>query len=205
MSTAASARPDGSSPKAPRGLLLWPGAGATRDHRTLCALAEALDPFPVARCDHAHRMAGRRSPGKAAPDIAGVGMAVEEWAQRWGVPASSLVVGGRSYGGRMASMAVADGLAVAGLLLLSYPLHPPGKPERLRTEHLPAIGVPTLFLSGERDPFGSPEEFAPWVATVGGPTEVVWVRGAHDPRDDAAVASAAAVWLASLGADVPSS
>lgn len=190
---------------APRGLLLWPGAGATRDHRTLVALEEGLAPFPVARCDHAHRLAGRRSPGKPAPDIAGVGVAVEHWAEQWGVPASSLVVGGRSYGGRMASMAVADGLEVAGLALLSYPLHPPGRPDRLRTDHLPAVRVPTLFVSGRRDPFGSPEEFEPWVATVGGPTEVVWVNGAHDPRDDAAVAFAVTGWLASLGADVASS
>lgn len=187
---------------APAGLLLWPGAGATRDHRTLVALEESLAPFPVARCDHAYRLAGRRAPGKPDPDVAGVASAVEAWSGRWGVPASSLVVGGRSYGGRMASMAVASGLEVAGLVLLSYPLHPPGKPDRLRVDHLADITVPTLFVSGRRDPFGSPEEFAPWVATVGGPTEVVWVGGAHDPRDDAAVASAVAQWLGSLGAGV---
>ncbi len=186
----------------PEGLLLWPGAGATRDHRTLVALDEALAPFPVARCDHAYRLAGRRAPGKPAPDVEGVVSAVETWAGRWGVPASSLVVGGRSYGGRMASMAVADGLGVAGLVLLSYPLHPPGKPDRLRVDHLADISVPTLFVSGTRDPFGTPEEFAPWVESVAGPTEVVWVGGAHDPRDDAAVASAVAQWLASLGAAV---
>jgi len=187
---------------APSGLLLWPGAGANRDHRTLVAVEEALTPFPVARCDHAHRLTGRRAPGRPGPDVAGVVSAVETWAQHWSVPASSLVVGGRSYGGRMASMAVADGLEVAGLVLLSYPLHPPGKPDRLRTEHLADIAVPTLLVSGRRDPFGSPEEFAPWVETLGGPTEVVWVGGAHDPRDDTAVVSAVAQWLASLGAAV---
>lgn len=191
------------APGIPRGLLLWPGSGATRDHRTLVAIAEALDPFPVARCDHAHRVAGRRAPGKPEPDVAGVAEAVATWAQRWGVPASSLVVGGRSYGGRMASMAVADGLAVAGLALLSYPLHPPGRPDRLRTGHFGDVRVPTLFISGERDPFGSPEEFAPWVSTVGGPTEMVWVPGAHDPRRDPEVIAALGAWLVSLGASLP--
>lgn len=187
---------------APAGLLLWPGAGATRDHRTLVALEEALAPFPVARCDHAHRLAGRRAPGKPGPDVEGVVAAVDTWAERWGVPPSSLVVGGRSYGGRMASMAVAEGLDVAGLVLLSYPLHPPGKPDRLRVDHLAEVAVPTLFVSGTRDPFGSPEEFAPWVDSVAGPTEVVWVGGAHDPRNDPAVVSAVAQWLVSLGASV---
>ena len=76
-----------------------------------------------------------------------------------GVKANRLVLGGRSYGGRMCSMAVAEGQPAAGLVLLSYPLHPPGKPENLRTEHFPDLRVPCLFVSGERDPFGSPAEF----------------------------------------------
>lgn len=195
--------PPAGSPAVPAGLVVWPGSGADRDHRTLAALESSLAPFPVARCDHAHRLAGRRAPGRPGPDIEGVVETVGVWADRWGVPQASLVVGGRSYGGRMASMAVADGLEVAGLVLLSYPLHPPGKPERLRTDHLERIGVPTLFVSGQRDPFGSPEEFAPWVATVPGPTEVVWVNGAHAPSDDGAVVAAVADWLGALGAAVP--
>ena len=61
-------------------------------------------------------------------------------------------------GGRICSLAVADGLPAAGLVLISYPLHPPGRPERLRIEHLPALEVPCLFISGTRDSFGTPEE-----------------------------------------------
>src|SRR6478735_7031730 len=75
-----------------------------------------------------------------------------------GAPPGSLVLGGRSYGGRMCSMAVAQGLPAAGLILLSYPLHPPGKPENLRVEHFPEINVPVLVISGKSDPFGSPDE-----------------------------------------------
>jgi uncharacterized protein len=187
-----------SAPPGAEGLLVWPGAGATRDHRTLVALEDGLAPRRVARIDHAHRIAGRRSPGKADVDIAGVRDAVTRQAELWGVDPSSLVVGGRSYGGRMASMAVADGLEVAGLVLLSYPLHPPGKPERLRTEHFPAVTVPTLVVSGDRDPFGSPDEFAQWLPTFGGPVETVWVRGAHDPKADADVVAAVAAWLDKL-------
>jgi uncharacterized protein len=182
------------------GLLVWPGAGATRDHRTLLALEEGLAPRRVARLDHAYRLAGRRSPGKADVDVAGVVDAVARQSDAWGVDPASVVVGGRSYGGRMASLAVAEGLQVAGLVLLSYPLHPPGKPDRLRTAHLSAITVPTLFVSGDRDPFGSPSEFAPWLSTLGGPVEAVWVGGAHDPRADADVVATVASWMDALGA-----
>ena len=189
-------RVQGSTPVA--GMMLWPGSGATRDHRTLVALDEGLAPLPVQRCDHAHRLAGRRAPGKPEPDIAGVVAAVEATCRKWKVDPATVVIGGRSYGGRMASMAVAQGLQVAGLVLLSYPLHPPGRPERLRTDHLGDITVPTLFVSGDRDPFGSPDEFAPWLASMQAPVHADWVGGAHDPRNDAAVIDAVARWLADL-------
>ncbi|GMA32840.1 hypothetical protein GCM10025875_28320 [Litorihabitans aurantiacus] len=78
-------------------------------------------------------------------------------------------------------MAVADGLAVAGLLLLSYPLHPPGRPENLRTDHLGAITAPTLAVTGERDPFGTPTEMREHLAAITGPTEIVLVPGNHSP------------------------
>jgi len=182
------------------GLLLWPGAGATRDHRTLVAVEQALASRRVARVDHGYRLAGRKAAGKAAVDIAGVADAVAAHAEQWDVDPARLVIGGRSYGGRMCSMAVAEGLAVAGLVLLSYPLHPPGKPERLRTGHFPDITVPTLFVSGERDPFGSPDEFAAWTPTVAGPVRTVWLPGAHDPRNDDAVADALGTWLTDLDA-----
>jgi len=111
-----------------------------------------------------------------------------------GVGTERLVVGGRSFGGRMSSMAVADGLAVAGLLLLSYPLHPPGRPEQLRIEHLPRITVPVLAVSGATDPFGTPDELATHLATLAGPTTLVVVPGAHGPAD-APVVAAVRDWL----------
>ena len=87
---------------------------------------------------------------------------------------------------------MADGLPAAGLVLLSYPLHPPGKPERLRTEHFPRIGVPTLFVNGDRDPFGTPEELGDHLGEIPGATSVHWLAGErHDPRpaaDDEIVA-----------------
>jgi predicted alpha/beta-hydrolase family hydrolase len=81
----------------------------------------------------------------------------------------------------MTSMAVAKGLAVDALTLFSYPLHPPGKPERARTEHLPAITVPTVFTHGTSDPFGTSDELRAAIALVGAPTEFVEITGArHD-------------------------
>jgi predicted alpha/beta-hydrolase family hydrolase len=109
-----------------------------------------------------------------------------------------VVMGGRSMGGRMATMVAADDDGggpvdrLAGLVVISYPLHPPGKPDRLRVEHLPAIEVPCLFVSGTRDPFGSPDELRGWTAEIPAPVEHVWVEGAgHDLRGaDGAIAEA---------------
>jgi predicted alpha/beta-hydrolase family hydrolase len=79
----------------------------------------------------------------------------------------SLVIGGKSMGGRIASqVAAANGSGIAGLVFLGYPLHPPGRPENLRASHLPAIRVPMLFVQGERDAFGTPSELRPILATL---------------------------------------
>ena len=93
-----------------------------------------------------------------------------------------MIAGGHSYGGRMTSMAVADdGLALDVLTLFSYPLHPPGKPERARTEHLPRIAAPTVFTHGTSDPFGTIDELRAAAALIPAPTEIVEVTGArHD-------------------------
>ena len=109
------------------------------------------------------------------------------------------MLGGRSYGGRMCSMAVAEGLPAAGLVLLSYPLHPPGKPDKLRIEHFGAIEVPVLFISGAKDPFGSVAEFDEHVGAIAGAVTQVWLTGGHDPRNqDAVIAETVADWIASL-------
>lgn len=186
---------------APAALLLTPGAGAGRDHRTLVAVEQAVAPLPTLRHDFPYRREGRKAPDRAPKLIADLVAAAEAFAAEAGVAPGSIVLGGRSMGGRMCSMAVAEGLPAAGLVLLSYPLHPPGKPDRLRTEHLPALEVPCLFLGGTRDAFGTPEEMEAATALVPGPVTHVWLDGAgHDPRgQDAAIAATVADWIASLG------
>ena len=97
-------------------------------------------------------------------------------------------------------MAVADGLPAAGLVLISYPLHPPGKPEQLRVEHLPRIEVPCLFISGTSDPFGTRDELERATATIPGPVEHVWIQGGrHELKGkDAEIAAVVAKWIKSL-------
>lgn len=177
----------GSGPVGVAGVLLAPGAGATRENGTLVALDTALTAagLPVRRVD---------LPRGATAAPARVREETAAFAAELGVPTERLVVGGRSFGGRMSSTAVADGLAVAGLLLLSYPLHPPGRPEQLRVEHLPRVGVPVLAVSGATDPFGTPDELAAHLATLAGPTTLVVVPGAHAPAD-APVVAAVRDWL----------
>ena len=187
--------------KAPdRALLLTPGAGASADHHTLVAVEEAVAPVPVARVDFPYRREGRKAPDRAPKLIACIVEEAAALAEATGVAPERIVLGGRSMGGRMCSMAVAEGLPAAGLVLLSYPLHPPGKPDRLRTEHLPALDLPCLFVGGTRDAFGTPEEVEAAVALIPGPVTLVWLDGqGHDPkRSDEVIAAAVADWLATL-------
>lgn len=181
-------------------LLLTPGAGAGADHHTLVAVEEVVAPLPVARVDFPYRREGRKAPDRAPKLIACIVEEAAALARRAGVAPDTLVLGGRSMGGRMCSMAVAEGLPAAGLVLLSYPLHPPGKPERLRTEHLPALEVPCLFVGGTRDAFGTPAEVEAATALIPGPVTHVWLDGAgHDPKgQDGAIAAAVAAWLPTL-------
>lgn len=184
------------------GVVLFPGAGTASDHPSLVALGDALDPLPVFRRDFPYRLAGRRAPDRAPVLVAAVRNAVAEVCDELGTTPEHLVLGGRSMGGRMCSMAVAgrpegDPLPAAGVVLLGYPLHPPAKPENLRTEHLPDVKVPTLFISGDRDPFGTPDELADALALVGGPVTSVTVPGArHELKGcDDLVARTVRKWL----------
>lgn len=172
----------------PAGLLVTPGASADRDNRTLVALDDGLD-IPVERITIRSR-AVRKVHEQLREDMG-------DFADRLGVDTSELVVGGRSFGGRMCSMLAAAGEPIAGLVLLSYPLHPPGKPDDLRVDHFADITVPTLFVSGTKDPFASPEELERHAKAVKGPVELVFLEGEpHSPRDDDAVVKAVAAWLA---------
>ena len=169
----------------PAGLLLAPGAGATRDHRTLTELERALAPLPVRRTG---------LPRSAAAAVVAVQEQTATFAAELGFGTDRLLIGGRSFGGRMCSTAVADGLPVAGLVLLSYPLHPPGHPDRLRVDHLPRITVPVLAVSGVKDPFGTPDELRSHLASIAGPLTLVLVPGAHAPADGPVVAAVRS-WL----------
>jgi predicted alpha/beta-hydrolase family hydrolase len=119
--------------------------------------------------------------GSAAADRAGI---VEAIAVCRGLADGPLIAGGHSYGGRQTSMVVSDKQAQVDVLtLFSYPLHPPGKPERARTEHLPDITVPTVFTYGTADPFGTPTEIRDAARMVAAPIELVEITGArHDLR-----------------------
>jgi predicted alpha/beta-hydrolase family hydrolase len=163
--------------------LLTPGAGADREHHTLRAIDDGLAGRPpVRRVDFPYRIAGKRAPDKAAVAVAHLRDEAAAFVAEQRIRASRLVLGGRSYGGRMCSLAVAEGLPAAGLVLLSYPLHPPGKPDRLRVEHFPALDLPCLFVSGAKDPFGTPDELERATAAIPGPVELVWLPGGHDPK-----------------------
>jgi len=143
------------------GLVLTHGAGSSCDAPLLVALGKAFAAagWTVLRCDLPYRQeraAGPPSPAGAARDREGLRSAVA--ALRSIVP-GRVSLGGHSYGGRQATLAAAEDPALASaLLLLSYPLHPPRRPERARTEHLPRLAIPSLFVHGGRDPFGTLEE-----------------------------------------------
>ncbi|MBW3573877.1 MAG: dienelactone hydrolase [Actinobacteria bacterium] len=182
-------------------MLLTPGAGSDRSHPALVAIEAAAAPMPVERVDFPYRREGRRAPDRAPKLVAAVVEAATALAERIGAPPDALVLGGRSMGGRICSMAVAEGLPAAGLVLIGYPLHPPGRPDRLRTAHLPALATPCLFVSGTRDPFATPGELEEATASVPGPVTHVWVEGGgHTLKgSDRQVASTVVTWVRALG------
>jgi len=178
-------------PAAPNGnaLVLTHGAGSNAQAPLLIALAETFSAagFTVLRCDLPYRQVrpyGPPGPGDAARDRAGLKNAIAA------MVAERVFLGGHSYGGRQCSMLCAD-LAkeapdqapslVASLLLLSYPLHPPRKPEQQRTQHLPDLRTPALFVHGTRDPFGSIAELEQALKMIPARTKLFPVEGAgHD-------------------------
>ena len=178
-------------------VLLYPGAGSDRTHSSLVAIENTLGSLAsVERLDFPYRKQGRRAPDRAPKLMEAIREDLKMVRRRRG----PVVMGGRSMGGRMTSMIAADVDRVgpvprlAGLVLICYPLHPPGKPENLRVEHLPDIPVPCLFISGTRDPFGSPDELTEWTATIPAPVEHVWIEGGrHDLKgaDDVIAATVA--------------
>jgi len=163
-------------------VMLTHGAGGSRESPLLIRICEqwAARGWLAVRYNLPYRR--RRTtgpPSGAATDLAGI---VEALAFAHTLTDGPVIAGGHSYGGRLTSMAVAAGAVdVDTLTLFSYPLHPPGKPERLRTEHFGAITVPTVFTHGSADPFGSITELSTAAALIAAPTEIVEIVSArHD-------------------------
>ena len=165
-------------------LVLTHGAGSNAQAPLLIAVADAFCAagFTVLRCDLPYRQSrsyGPPGPGDAARDRAGLKNALAAMKK---ITAGRIFLGGHSYGGRQSSMLCAEEPElVAGLLLLSYPLHPPRKPEQQRTQHLPDLRTPTLFVQGTRDPFGTIAELEQALKMIPGKTKLLVVEGGgHD-------------------------
>jgi predicted alpha/beta-hydrolase family hydrolase len=161
-------------------VLLAHGAGADMHAVTLTAFEDALAHavVPSLRFNFPNMQAGRRSPDRPPVLLAAVRDAAAELARRSRLDPERLVLGGRSMGGRICSLAVGDAddpLPALGLVLLGYPLHPPGKPDQLRVEHFPRLRVPCLFVSGTRDAFGTPDELQQHAKTITGAVRWHWI------------------------------
>lgn len=157
-------------------VMLTHGAAGDKDSRGLVALSSeiAAAGHRVVRFDLPYRTAGRASPPKAELSFPGFRDLFEEISGGKG----KWVVGGKSYGGRVCSLGVAEGVPAAGLLFVGYPLHPPGKPERLRVEHWPQVPVPAYFLQGSKDAFCKTELLKKNLPKLGGGFTLDLVDGA---------------------------
>lgn len=166
-----------------RSLVLTHGAGSNCNAPLLIRVAEAFSSAAtsVLRCDLPFRQVRPHGPpsGNGAQDRAGLRGAVDALRE---IAPGRVFLGGHSYGGRQASMLAAeDPYVVEALLLLSYPLHPPNRPEQMRTAHFAKLKIPVLFVHGLHDPFGSLDELRAAVRLIAAPVELVAIEGAgHD-------------------------
>lgn len=165
---------------ADRAVLLAHGAGADLDAPALRAVADALADagVPSLRFNYPYREAGRRAPDRPAALLAATRDAAGELARRAKLPADRVVLGGRSMGGRYCSLLVADESdphPALGLLLLGYPLHAAGKPERARDEHFRRLALPVLFVSGTRDALAAKPDLQRAARKVRGPVSWCWL------------------------------
>jgi predicted alpha/beta-hydrolase family hydrolase len=162
---------------ADRAVLLAHGAGADMHAATLTAFTDALADakVPSLRFNFPYKARGARAPDRAPVLEAAVREAAAALVQRTKLPPERLVLGGRSMGGRICSMVAADDGAL-GLVLLGYPLHPPGRATQLRVEHFARLHVPTLFVSGTRDAFGTPAELKRHAKKLKGPVAFHWIE-----------------------------
>jgi hypothetical protein len=182
------------SPESPT-VVLAHGAGAPMDSPFMSSVARGLAErgLRVARFEFPY-MRARRSGGRRPPDREPVLRAAWKAAIEELGGAGRLVIGGKSLGGRMASL-VADEVGPRGLVCLGYPFHPPGQPEKLRTAHLEHLATPTLIVQGTRDPFGRPEDVAGY--RLSPRIRIHWIEGGDhsmkkEPQIQEAIAMVAA-------------
>ena len=161
-----------------RALVLAHGAGAPQTHPWMVGMARAVASrgVPVVTFNFLYAQGRRRAPDK--PDVLEATWRAAMAAVRERLAPKRLCIGGKSMGGRIASMVAAHpDVDVAAVVLLGYPLHPPGKPTQLRTAHLPAVRAPMLFVQGTRDPFGGPGELAPYLEGLAAGTRLFPIDG----------------------------
>ncbi|MBI1354712.1 MAG: alpha/beta hydrolase [Acidobacteria bacterium] len=183
-------------------IVLTHGAGGDRSSALLVSLCDAFARLGWAalRCDLPYRQkrpSGPPSPSGAKRDQEGLARALDSLREK----SERVFLGGSSYGGRQASMLLAERPELAhGLLLLSYPLHPPGKPEQLRTAHFPSLQTPTLFAHGSKDVFGEVSEMREAQRLIPAPVDLLVFEGAShgliQKRDGAAKARRMATQIA---------
>jgi hypothetical protein len=180
-------------------LVLAHGAGSGMRSPFMAGFAEAIGRLGVAtlRFEFPYMQAGRRAPDRPQVLVDAWREAFAEGVSRAG--GRPVFAGGKSMGGRIASMAAAEGMEAAGLVFLGYPLHPPGRPEKIRDAHLPDVPVPMLFLQGSRDSFARPDLLAGVLARLGPRAEYVEVTGGDHsfrvpggPRDAAVIGASLA-------------
>jgi uncharacterized protein len=198
-----------------RAVLLAHGAGSDRNSPALIAVSERLTGagIPSLRFDYPYRQAGRKAPDRPPVLEAATRDAAAQLAKQTGLAPERLVLGGRSMGGRYCSMVAGhdtDPVPALGLVLLGYPLHPAGKPERLRTAHFPRLTMPVLFVSGDRDALAPRPSLEEAARAIPGPVTFHWLAGADHgyrvPKSSGRVpadilnevAEVTAAWVAAL-------
>jgi predicted alpha/beta-hydrolase family hydrolase len=166
---------------ADRAVLLAHGAGADMHAATLTTVTDALSAagVPSLRFQYPYRSAGKKAPDRPAVLLEATRTAVAELARRTKLPPERLVLGGRSMGGRYCSLVAGDAddpVACLGLVLLGYPLHAAGKPEKERSDHFPRLTMPVLFVSGTRDSLAGKAALTKAARKVKGARQFHWIE-----------------------------
>jgi predicted alpha/beta-hydrolase family hydrolase len=196
------ARPTPDRP--PATLILAHGAGAGQTHPFMTAVARGLSErgVDVFTFDFPYMQARRKMPDRMPQLVASYRAAIEEASENFESARQRLFIGGKSMGGRAATHVAADdpSLPIKGIVLLGYPLHPPGKLDQLRDAHLPNVKRPMLFVQGTRDTFGTPDELRPVLAKLSpAPTLYEVEREGHSFKISDQILTTIVDWIAGTG------